>query len=186
MIQVSDQVKIYIFLLNMISWIDCIRETDALSIQVVLFITQGLRVYPVHRQQTIIISSVSGKEKEQGMQQCRWKRRMQKICGDVKCVRKIKVLDKMLFFPFLQADDRLCGMIAIKLLIYMNCVHVLLLWLCYQQNGFLHANSWESHNANHKPLAVISPPNLGCVVLFAFVSVCMSFHVFLRVFTICG
>ena len=51
---------------------------------------------------------------------------------------------------------------------------------------WLHANSWESHNANHKPLAVISPPNLGCVVLFAFVSVWMPFHGFVRVFTICG
>jgi hypothetical protein len=45
-------------------------------------------VYPIHRQQTIITSNVSGKGKEQGMQQCLRKRRMQKIRGDVKRVRK--------------------------------------------------------------------------------------------------
>ncbi|KAG2656161.1 hypothetical protein PVAP13_1KG064800 [Panicum virgatum] len=40
--------------------------------------SQGLRMYPIHHQQAIIISNVSGKGKEQGMQQCLRKRRMQK------------------------------------------------------------------------------------------------------------
>ena len=74
----------------------------ALSILVVLFTMQGLRMYPIHRQQTIMISNVSGKEKEQGMLQCLRKRRMQKNLRRREAHKKKTVLDNMLFvsFPF--------------------------------------------------------------------------------------
>jgi hypothetical protein len=52
-------------------------------------------VYPIHHQQTIIISNVSRKGKEQGIQQCLRKRRMQKNQRRHEARHKKKVLDAL-------------------------------------------------------------------------------------------
>ena len=79
----------------MIIGVNCIRKMEALNMNVLLFTPQGLRVHPIHSQQTMIISNVSGKGREQGMQQCLKKRRMQEFRGCVKRVEKRKVVDAL-------------------------------------------------------------------------------------------
>ena len=71
--------------------INCIAKTEVLTIDVLLFTLQELRAHPIHSQQTMTKINVSGKWKEQGMQQCLKKRRMQEFRGCVKCVEKRKV-----------------------------------------------------------------------------------------------
>ena len=77
---------------HMIEGITWIKNIDALITYVLLFKLQGLTVNPIYSQQPIVLCNVRGKGKEQGMQQCRRKRRMRKIWGDVKRIRKRKVL----------------------------------------------------------------------------------------------
>ena len=83
----------------MIIGVNCIRKMEALNIYVLLFTPQGLRAHPIHSQQTMIISNVSEKGREQGMQQCLKRRRMQEISDCVKRVKKRKVMDGL----------RICG-----------------------------------------------------------------------------